>query len=403
MKRSGFCRIFSVIAMFIAILMMACSSQTIKPDSKIAADPTPKEVLLSKDTDNLVEAGDLVTVHYTMKLENGEVFYTTKQATAEDESVRKVFWFQPAPTFGPEEIMAGNEPTRRELALEVVGMHKGDFKSVTMPPEKGFGPIDEKKIVRLERVKSIPKYAGVNASDFMARMKSLPVEGREINWTPYFKSKITHVNEQYVEMEALIEKTSTHPAEYGTTTVSLRGDDVIISLKPIVGATFEVNGKRGRITQVDDAAFSVDFNHPAAGQSIILEMAVLDIEKDSAGNGRAIDWITEHDQGYEAAKAQHKPMVLVLYADWCGWCKKLLNTTVQDVRVQKFWNQFIWTKVNSDKKREYKDRYKQNGFPMVIMINTQGEVINRIEGFRDARAFVQELEKALAATEKMNG
>lgn len=393
-------------------LPVACSSQTLKDapavfeatssrpvnsgdeSTRAAAPEAPQAQATAQDT---VTAGDLVTVHYTMKLENGEVFYTTRQETAEDPEVAKATWFQPAPVFGPEEILAGDEPTRQELALEVVGMHKGEDKTVTMPPEKGFGPVDPKKIVRFSSTRTISVHAVVKAADYMARMKSLPVAGREINWAPYFKSRITRVDEQVVEMEALAQGTTKYPADYGLTTVAVEGDEVHITLEPRLGALFQVKGRQGRITAVDQDGFSVDFNHPAAGQSIVMEIAVQDIEKADAGQDRQVPWITQYDEGVASAAAEHKPMVMVLYADWCGWCKKLLTRTVVDPRVQRFRDDFVWAKVNSDQQQEYKEKYGQKSFPLVIMTDDKGEVINRVEGFRDARAFVQELQKALAA------
>ena len=41
--------------------------------------------------------------------------------------------------------------------------------------------------------------------------------------------------------------------------------------------------------------------------------------------------------------------------------------------------------------------YGQKSFPLVIITNDKGDVVNRVEGFRDARGFVEELQKAMAA------
>ncbi len=406
-------RLLNVIAaiLFLSAVLWATSCSHQQQQAPLAgstavAEPQATESTLppSGNAPEPAVAGDLVTVHYTMKLENGDVFYTTDRKIAEDKRINKADWFRAPAKFGPEEIKAGDEPTRRELALEVVGMAPGGKKSVTMPPEKGFGEPDPKKMVQLERGVVIPRYAGVTAADYMARMKTLPVKDTLINWTPYFKSKIVNVTEKHVEMAALVEGPSTHPAPYGTTTVTLEGDEVHISLEPAIGAPFEVNGQKGRITASDDKTFTVDLNHPAAGQPIILDIAVLGITKVSVDKAEfQPHWILDHDKGYASAAAEHKPMVMVLYADWCGWCKKLINTTIPDPRVQKYWDTFVWTKVNSDKLAEYKERYQQKGFPLVIMTNAEGKVVNRIDGFRDPLGLIQELEKVLAGTAPSGG
>ena len=66
------------------------------------------------------QVGDLVSVHYTGKLENGEIFDSSKE--------RDPLEF----TIGNKEFLTGFEDG-------VIGMQPGESKSVTLEPENAFG------------------------------------------------------------------------------------------------------------------------------------------------------------------------------------------------------------------------------------------------------------------------
>ena len=84
------------------------------------------------------EVGDLVSVHYTGKLKNGEVFDSSKD--------RDPLEF----TLGDKELLAGFEDG-------VVGMKPGESKSVTLEPENAFGDRREDLLLKLPK-KEFPQH-----------------------------------------------------------------------------------------------------------------------------------------------------------------------------------------------------------------------------------------------------
>ena len=78
------------------------------------------------------QIGDLVSIHYTGKLTNGEVFDTSKD--------RDPLTF----TLGNKELLGGFEE-------RVVGMKPGETKSVTLNPEEGFGDRREDLVLKLPK------------------------------------------------------------------------------------------------------------------------------------------------------------------------------------------------------------------------------------------------------------
>jgi peptidylprolyl isomerase len=78
------------------------------------------------------QVGDLVSVHYTGKLKNGEVFDSSKD--------RNPLEF----TLGNKELLAGFEDG-------VEGMKPGESRSVTLEPENAFGDRREDLLLKLPK------------------------------------------------------------------------------------------------------------------------------------------------------------------------------------------------------------------------------------------------------------
>lgn len=76
--------------------------------------------------------GDTVTVHYTGRLENGDVF-----ANSQGDDPIEV-------TIGDGQYIPGFE-------RGVVGMKVGETKTVTIPPEEAFGTRHEELVVKVAR------------------------------------------------------------------------------------------------------------------------------------------------------------------------------------------------------------------------------------------------------------
>jgi len=79
-----------------------------------------------------VKDGDTVKVHYTGKLENGEVFDTSKEQE-------------------PFEFKVGNKAVIPGFEKGVVGMKVGDTKTIEIPPEEAYGTKQDQLVVEVNR------------------------------------------------------------------------------------------------------------------------------------------------------------------------------------------------------------------------------------------------------------
>ncbi len=103
----------------------ATSGNTSATHSTVSGQTTSTNTQTGKENDKVVEKGDTVSVFYTGKFENGEVF---------DSNVGKEpFTF----TVGAGQVIPGFEKA-------VIGMKVGQEKTVTITPDEGYGQRDER-------------------------------------------------------------------------------------------------------------------------------------------------------------------------------------------------------------------------------------------------------------------
>lgn len=79
-----------------------------------------------------IKSGDTIAVDYTGKLEDGDVFDTSEGKT-------------------PLTFTVGSGMLIKGFDEAVIGMNKGESKTVTIPPEMGYGPRNEEAVVEIPR------------------------------------------------------------------------------------------------------------------------------------------------------------------------------------------------------------------------------------------------------------
>jgi len=82
-----------------------------------------------------IEKGDFIRVSYTGKTDEGRVFDTTDEDVAKANSI-----YNEKGKYGGDVVMVGAKHTVAGLDEDFVGKEVGYSGSVTIPPEKAFGP-----------------------------------------------------------------------------------------------------------------------------------------------------------------------------------------------------------------------------------------------------------------------
>ncbi|MFH2090810.1 MAG: thioredoxin family protein [Pseudomonadota bacterium] len=345
---------------------------------------TSVDVFLDEDP-GTVQTKDLVKVRYTARLEDGRTLSGTGSIAEAGAKVRSLLT-----------LVAGDRTIIPGLGNAVLDMKAHEKKTVTLVPENAFGIRTREKTQTFPLVRTIPKVISITADEYEKRFNTRPREGDPVIITPYFKSEIIKVVQDHVLVRNLARDGYSEQAPFGKTTISLAGDDIIVTLLPYIGAVFETGSRKGIIVSRGTDDFVVDYNHPFAGQTLQLDLEIVSLTKASVFRDIKIPWIDDHDRGMDIARETQKNKVLVLYADWCQWCEKLFKETFMDPRIKLLKDDFVWVKANSDEDQSLKSFYQQDGFPMIVLTDCTGNIIKKLDGFKDADHLLNELEQVMA-------
>lgn len=111
-----------------------------------------------------------------------------------------------------------------------------------------------------------------------------------------------------------------------------------------------------------------------------------------------LSWKQDYDKALIDAKAGKKLVMVDVYTDWCGWCKKLDRDVYTDKHVQELVaKDFIPVKINPEKtayNRRIADKFGVRGYPHILFLDGDGKKLGEISGYVPADEFAKRLERA---------
>lgn len=134
--------------------------------------------------------------------------------------------------------------------------------------------------------------------------------------------------------------------------------------------------------------------------SVTVLVALLALTVHLRAGEKSLKWYSFNDGLIEAKKTNKKVLVDV-YTDWCGWCKRMDSQTYANGEVAGYLQKrYVVIKLNaeSDRKLTYKNRlyterelaaaFGIDGYPSTLFLRPDGEAITIYPGFADAKQFM---------------
>tara|TARA_R110001632_G_scaffold67875_1_gene159433 strand:+ start:3916 stop:4431 length:516 start_codon:yes stop_codon:yes gene_type:complete len=128
-------------------------------------------------------------------------------------------------------------------------------------------------------------------------------------------------------------------------------------------------------------------------------------------HAQKVNWIS-FEKAVELSKENPKLMLISVYADWCGYCKKMDRTTFKDSIIATYINKNFYTvKLNGEQKEDliYNDhtfKFKASGrtgynefaaalldgklsYPTTVFMNEDLKLLDRVPGYLDTKIMEQ--------------
>jgi thiol:disulfide interchange protein len=113
---------------------------------------------------------------------------------------------------------------------------------------------------------------------------------------------------------------------------------------------------------------------------------------DGTALARKLVWVHDLQAGIQSAKKGNKLVLVDLYTDWCGWCKRLDRDTYTDASVLEVLNsQFVCVKLDAEDGQQgeaFAKQHKVRGYPCIIVLDSSGKLRATSYGYRNPADFL---------------
>ncbi len=108
-----------------------------------------------------------------------------------------------------------------------------------------------------------------------------------------------------------------------------------------------------------------------------------------------ITWNLKYIEALKDAQNNKKPIMIFVYADWCGWCKKMERETYADKNIIKLTEKFVCIKIDSNESDESFEKFNVKEYPSILFLKSDATEIERHLGFKTTAEFEAILKKVI--------
>jgi thiol:disulfide interchange protein len=109
--------------------------------------------------------------------------------------------------------------------------------------------------------------------------------------------------------------------------------------------------------------------------------ASAEFELPQGGSGVAFTNLS-FDEALGKARSGKTLLMVDVYTDWCGWCKKLDRDVLADERIGSATKGLVAIRLDAEKEGEkVAERFRIEGFPTVLFLDPSGEIVSRVNGY----------------------
>jgi hypothetical protein len=126
------------------------------------------------------------------------------------------------------------------------------------------------------------------------------------------------------------------------------------------------------------------------------ERAQLRSELPASAVAQRVRW-TDYEQGLERARVEGRPVLATFVTDWCPYCSKMDRNTWRDRAVVDRLSSLVPVRVDAEERQALALRYDVTGFPANLLLDGEGKVISRSDGYLTARQLLSWIDHSIGS------
>jgi len=264
-----------------------------------------------------VKKGDTISVYYTGSLQDGKVFDTNIESVAKEHDIIK-------PEYVPLNFTVGEPGMIKGFDEGVVGMKVGETKTLTIPPEKGYGLVDPELIKANDLIENIsakenmfPRVFNISLEQFEGEYgtgynisDTVLYPGTNINLTiknitssvslsydlkagfeifsqnSPWNMTVVKINETNIIIKPSVKKNDTirfpldqfQKTPWTSTVIGVTNDNITIRHNPIPETIVQTMYGGTMKVKFNETSLIIDQNNELAGKTLIFNVTIVSIE-----------------------------------------------------------------------------------------------------------------------------
>ena len=115
---------------------------------------------------------------------------------------------------------------------------------------------------------------------------------------------------------------------------------------------------------------------------------------------KGVAWLDSLAEAKAKAQAEGKPLVIDFYTIPCPPCEEFEDKVVPSAEVSRYADAFVWVSINGEEDTDASGQFAVKGYPTIIVMRPDGEVLYRKAGLPTVAEFAGALKKASASRRK---
>ena len=153
-------------------------------------------------------------------------------------------------------------------------MKMNETRTIELHADRIAGLPTKDEFLQLTRVRTYPKELRMTSGEFKTRAGKEPVVGEAFASNPEVTGKVASVSENEVVIWFSAQPGSVVDTPLGKGTVRENEKNYEVVIDTPVGKLIRMQGLVGRISEVQDHMFTMDFGHPFGGETLTCDVKV---------------------------------------------------------------------------------------------------------------------------------